>query len=46
MHDEIQSHFEELLKISYRLTAAREELTKKMKEMRRNYFIGIVRAYP
>ncbi len=34
MHEELQTHFEDLLKISRRLVVAREELTKKLRNWR------------
>jgi len=41
MHEELQSHFEELLYINRRLTIAREELTKKLNAWRLWVFIGL-----
>jgi len=41
MHEEIQAHFEELLKISRRLAVAREELNKKLRNWRLGMLYGL-----
>jgi hypothetical protein len=41
MHAELQSHFEKLLEINQRLTVAREELTKKLKNWRLGVAVGL-----
>ena len=41
MHEELQTHFEELLDISRHLTVAREELTKKLRNWRLLVFCSL-----
>ncbi|MBN1290499.1 MAG: hypothetical protein JXB48_01570 [Candidatus Latescibacteria bacterium] len=41
MHEELQTHFEELLNISRRFAVAREELTKKLRNWRLWVFFGL-----
>ena len=45
MHNELQSHFDKLLQISHRLTVAREELTKKLNDLRRRKLIVLGRIF-